>query len=91
MRVATSMMGYWAIPSFGDPTVWHRDFARGGMLPGVGDFTGDGRDDVVAYTRGTAAEVRVAPAVAGGFSATVRIWNRPFAPGIELPMPAVTW
>jgi hypothetical protein len=91
VRVATSMVGYWAIRSFGDPTVWHRDFARGVMLPGVGDFTGDGHDDVVAYTRGTAAEVRVAPATAGAFSTTVRIWNRPFAPGIELPMPAVTW
>ncbi|MFI7577753.1 S8 family serine peptidase [Micromonospora sp. NPDC049497] len=91
VRVALSMVGYWATRLFGDPTVWHRDFAGGVAVPGAGDFTGDGRDDVVAFTRGSAADVFVAPSTSGAFSADVRKWNDWFAHGTEVPMPSVLW
>lgn len=29
--------------------LWHAEFCRGDEMPGVGDFNGDGRDDVVAF------------------------------------------
>ncbi|MCX4390063.1 S8 family serine peptidase [Micromonospora peucetia] len=91
VRVATSMVGYWAVRSFGDPTVWHRDFASGATVPGAGDFTGDGRDDVIAFTRGQSADVLVAPSTGTAFATDVRRWNDSFAAGTEVPMPAVTW
>ncbi|GIJ76180.1 Repeat domain-containing protein [Micromonospora phaseoli] len=90
--VALSMVRSWSLRQFGTATVWHRDFASGVQVPGVGDFTGDGRDDVIAFTRGHAADVYVAPATAGSsFSTDVRRWSDWFAYGTEIPMPAVLW
>lgn len=90
--VALSMVRSWSLRQFEDATVWHRDFAGGVQVPGVGDFTGDGRDDVVAFTRGDAADVFVAPATTGrAFATDVRRWNDWFAFGTEIPMPAALW
>ncbi|MGQ9490606.1 MAG: FG-GAP repeat domain-containing protein [Anaerolineae bacterium] len=39
---------------------WHDFFCVGDEVCGVGDFNGDGADDVIAFTRGTAMDVYVA-------------------------------
>ncbi|MFV2116062.1 DUF2961 domain-containing protein [Micromonospora sp. LOL_025] len=68
---------------------WHDWFAVGDELPGIGDFNGDGRADVVTYTRGTRADTYVALSTGGGFGAGVR-WHDQFAPGTDLPRPSVS-
>ncbi|MFI0437367.1 FG-GAP repeat domain-containing protein, partial [Streptomyces eurythermus] len=49
--------------SFGDgrtaPT-WHGWFAPGGEFPYVGDYDGDGKDDIVTFTKGGTNDVWVA-------------------------------
>ncbi len=43
---------------FVSPAVkWQDYFAAGSEFPGVGDFNGDGRDDVVTFTDGSAQDV----------------------------------
>ena len=91
VAVATSMVAYWGLRLFADVTVWHRNFAGGVQVPGVGDFTGDGRDDVVAFARGTTADVFVTASTGAAFSPDVRLWSDFFAFGTWVPMPAVTW
>jgi FG-GAP-like repeat len=76
---------------FGAATRWHTDFGFGTEVPGVGDFTGDGRDDVVVFTRGQAANVYVAWSNGVGFVGTGVRWHDWFAFGVEIPMPAVLW
>ncbi|MEV4412781.1 S8 family serine peptidase [Catellatospora sp. NPDC049609] len=76
--------------SFATPTVWHTTFARGVALPGVGDFTGEGRADIVSFSRGYGAKVEVAPSARSFFSAS-RIWHPLFASGGAVPMPSSTW
>ncbi|MDX5459629.1 DUF2961 domain-containing protein [Micromonospora tulbaghiae] len=69
---------------------WHDHFAFGDELPGLGDFTGDGRADVVTYTRGLTADVYVAPSTGGGFGPPGNRWHDQFAPGTDLPRPSVS-
>ncbi|MET7747543.1 N-acetylmuramoyl-L-alanine amidase, partial [Micromonospora sp. NPDC005367] len=68
---------------------WHDNFAIGDELPGLGDFNGDGRADVVTFTRGTAADVYVALSGGGRFGPTANRWHDQFAPGTDLPRPSV--
>jgi hypothetical protein len=75
---------------FGPPAVWHYNFAGGVAVPGAGDFNGDGRDDLVAFTRGADADVYVTLAGLWNFGPT-RKWNDWFAFGSEVPMPASLW
>jgi len=42
--------------SFGSPQLWHGDFAIGDEVPMVGDFNGDGKDDVVYFHRGETSD-----------------------------------
>ncbi|MBQ1052890.1 hypothetical protein KBX50_31110 [Micromonospora sp. C51] len=63
----------------------HHNFAGGVAVPGAGDFTGDDRADVIAFTRGGAADVFVAPSTSVAFSADVRKWSDWFAYGTEVP------
>ncbi|MFI1197804.1 DUF2961 domain-containing protein [Micromonospora sp. NPDC020750] len=67
---------------------WHGYFAVGDELPGLGDFNGDGRMDVVTFTRGTTADVYVALSTGSEFGSRVR-WHDQFAPGTDLPRPSV--
>jgi len=67
---------------------WHDWFAVGDELPGIGDFNGDGKADLVTFTRGAGADVYVALSTGGGFGPGLK-WHDQFAPGTELPRPSV--
>ncbi|MCW3842473.1 FG-GAP-like repeat-containing protein, partial [Micromonospora yasonensis] len=70
---------------FGGGAKWHDLFALPGETPMTGDFTGDGRDDLITFTRGSLADVYVAPSTGGGLGATGK-WHDWFAPGSETPL-----
>ncbi|HEY0639064.1 MAG TPA: DUF2961 domain-containing protein [Pseudonocardiaceae bacterium] len=67
-----------------DGWLWHDSFAAGDQLPGLADVDGDGRDDLVAFTRGTAADVFVARSTGASFGASAT-WHGSFAVGTETP------
>ncbi len=71
---------------FGDGKLWHSSFAVGNEIPASGDFNGDGRDDIITFTRGAAADVWVSLSngVDGYLPATK--WHDHFAVGDEVPM-----
>ncbi|MEV6599196.1 VCBS repeat-containing protein [Actinoplanes sp. NPDC051346] len=64
---------------------WHNYFAVGTELPSVGDFNNDGRDDIVTFTRGAAADVYVATSNGSSFLGTGWKWHNYFAVGAEIP------
>jgi len=51
-----------------------------------GDFNGDGRDDIVTFTRGGAADVYVALSTGTAFAGTGVKWHDFFAVGNEIPL-----
>jgi VCBS repeat protein len=58
----------------------------GGGFSGVaGDFNGDGKDDIVTFTRGAAADVYVALSNGHQFVGTGVKWHNFFAVGSEIP------
>ncbi|MGW1062866.1 DUF2961 domain-containing protein [Micromonospora rubida] len=63
---------------------WGDGVATGSQLPALADVTGDGRDDVVVFTRGATADVLVRPSTGVGFGAG-GTWHGNFAIGTELP------
>jgi hypothetical protein len=73
-------------------TRWAGTFSVGpAAVPGAGDFNGDGRDDLVAFTRGASAQVHVTVSTGAAFSGDLRRWHSGFASATEIPMPAVLW
>ncbi|WP_255956059.1 DUF2961 domain-containing protein [Streptomyces odontomachi] len=68
----------------GDGVKWHDYFAAGTEIPAVGDFNGDGKDDIATFTRGDTADVYVALSTGTSFGAS-RIWHTHFAVGTEIP------
>lgn len=68
----------------GTGVLWHGNFASGQQTPLVGDFNGDGRDDIVSFTHGNTGDVDVSLSTGAGFAA-VRRWHDWFAPGAEIP------
>ncbi|MET7276931.1 DUF2961 domain-containing protein [Kribbella sp. NPDC005582] len=72
--------------AFGAGALWHPSFAIGTEIPATGDFNGDGRDDIVTFTRGATADVWVSLSngVDGFLPATK--WHDHFAVGDEVPM-----
>ncbi|GAA1401332.1 DUF2961 domain-containing protein [Catellatospora coxensis] len=68
---------------------WHDNFAIGTETPGVGDFDGDGRADVVTYTGGSAADVYVSLSDGGRFVQNGWKWHDGFATGTDLPRPGL--
>ncbi|MDX8048586.1 DUF2961 domain-containing protein [Lentzea sp. BCCO 10_0798] len=64
---------------------WHGFFAAGDEIPLVGDFNGDGRDDIVTFTRGDGGDVYVALSTGSSFAGTSEKWHDRFALGAETP------
>ncbi|MEV4755502.1 DUF2961 domain-containing protein [Micromonospora sp. NPDC049559] len=65
--------------------LWHTNFAVGNELAGAGDVDGDGRDDVVTFTRGSAADVFVSLSDGGRFVQNAWKWHDFFAVDAESP------
>jgi hypothetical protein len=79
--VATSQ--FWGL--FGPGTKWHDSFGCGEEVPLVGDFTGDGRADIVTFTRGWSCDVYVAKSTGTAFVDTAVKWHDIFACGLAVP------
>ncbi|WP_143175730.1 FG-GAP repeat domain-containing protein [Cryptosporangium aurantiacum] len=73
------------------PTPWLASWATREAVPGLGDFNGDGRDDVAAFTRGGRADVHVALSTGGSFRETPERWHEYFAAATEIPQPGILW
>ncbi|RLP91441.1 N-acetylmuramoyl-L-alanine amidase [Micromonospora sp. BL4] len=70
--------------SFGGGVKWHDWFAPGAEVAAVGDVNGDGRDDIVAFTHDTNADVYVALSTGTGFGPGVK-WHEYFSIPGEYP------
>jgi hypothetical protein len=69
---------------FGTATQWSSFFAPGTEVPLVGDFNGDGFDDIIAFTRGSTADVFVALSNGTTFDAPSK-WSDFFVQNAEIP------
>ena len=67
----------------GTAVKWHDFFGLPGETVLTGDFNGDGRDDIVAFTHGDLADVYVALSTGNGFGPSQK-WHDWFAPGAEV-------
>lgn len=77
--------------AFGPSQKWHDYFCLGNEIPGVGDFNGDGRDDLVTFVRdawpgASQGDVFVALSTGSAFSGTAVRWHSFFCVGNEIPM-----
>ncbi len=52
----------------------------------VSDFTGDGKDDIATFVRGTGGDVYVASSDGGKFVGDAKLWHDYFAVGAEVPL-----
>ncbi|WP_158888834.1 FG-GAP-like repeat-containing protein [Amycolatopsis anabasis] len=68
-----------------DAWKWHDHFALGNEIPAVGDFDGDGKDDIVTFTRGDLGDVYVSLSDGGKFVQDAWKWHDWFAPFAEIP------
>ncbi|MCW3842470.1 DUF2961 domain-containing protein [Micromonospora yasonensis] len=64
--------------------LWSGQVAGDGQVPVLADVDNDGRDDVVAFTGGTAADVWVSRSTGTAFGTAVK-WHDWFAAGTEVP------
>jgi hypothetical protein len=64
---------------------WHGHFAIDAETPDVGDYNGDGRDDIATFTGGTKADVYVATSTGVGFAGDSDLWHDFFAKDVEIP------
>jgi hypothetical protein len=75
----------------GTASVWNTDFAAYNEIPGVGDFNGDGRDDIAAFTRGDTADVYVSRSNGQRFTDVHLKWQDWMVAGGEVPAGGSTW
>jgi subtilisin family serine protease len=68
----------------GTGSKWHESFALNADYPVVGDFNGDGRDDIASFTRGTTEDVYVALSTGSSFG-PAQLWHENFAAGDAIP------
>ncbi|MBB4966728.1 FG-GAP-like repeat-containing protein [Saccharothrix violaceirubra] len=67
----------------GTSVKWHDFFSIGNETPLVGDFNGDGKDDIATFTRGDTSDVYVALSTGSGFSPS-SVWHNHFGIGGEI-------
>lgn len=65
---------------FGLGLAWNTDFCMHDEIPGIGDFNGDGRDDIVCFNR-SSGRVYVALSTKFGFEGERWQWNNDFCRG----------
>ncbi len=70
--------------AFGGSAKWHDYFSLSGEVPSVGDVNGDGRDDIITFTRDRLADVHVALSTGSGFGASQK-WQDFFGIAGESP------
>jgi hypothetical protein len=75
--------------NFGPSQRWHDYFCLGDELPAVGDFNGDGKDDIAAFVRDSSkgsarGDVYVAVSTGSGFGPG-QIWHGNFCLGDQIP------
>jgi FG-GAP-like repeat len=70
---------------FEPATTWHSHFALGNEVSAVGDFNGDGRDDIVTFTRRELGDVFVSLSDGTRFSQNASKWHERFALRNEIP------
>ncbi|WP_312885870.1 FG-GAP repeat domain-containing protein [Streptomyces physcomitrii] len=70
--------------SFGGGAKWHDFFAPRHEVTAAGDFNGDGKDDIVAFTHDAAGDAFVALSNGSSFGAGVK-WHDFLAPNGEFP------
>ena len=63
---------------------WHDYFSLDGEVPAVGDVNGDGKDDIITFTRDAAADVYVALSTGSSFAASAK-WHDFFGTAGESP------
>jgi hypothetical protein len=71
----------------GNGVLWDDYFAANSEIPAVGDFNGDGKDDIATFTRGTTADVYVATSDGTKFVGDSIKWHDAFAYNSEVPLP----
>jgi hypothetical protein len=75
---------------FTPATLWHRFFSLDSELPLVGDFNGDGKDDLVTFVQKPQAGMGSAPVWVslsqGDRFATSRVWHSFFSLAGEVPL-----
>jgi len=69
---------------FGPGVKWHDFFGLAGEVPAVGDVNGDGKDDIVTFTRGSLNDVYVALSTGTSFAASAK-WHDFFGLNGETP------
>ncbi|WP_406628853.1 FG-GAP-like repeat-containing protein [Amycolatopsis sp. WGS_07] len=71
----------------GTSVKWHDNFAFNDEIPAIGDFNGDGKDDIATFTRGDAGDVFVSLSDGGQFTGISVKWHDNFAFNNEVPAP----
>ncbi len=69
---------------FGTIRRWHGSFCHGSEYCEVGDFNGDGRDDIVAFTKGTGGHVWVSLSQSNNTFGQGTIWKSGFCLGSQV-------
>jgi hypothetical protein len=68
----------------GTRSKWHDWFCVGDEICKVGDVNGDGKDDIIAFTRSNTGDVWVATSNGSTFKRAAEVWNGWFCVGKEI-------
>jgi hypothetical protein len=69
----------------GNALMWDSDFGNAGQVTRTGDFNGDGKDDIIRFTRGTTGDAYVALSSGSGFGASSQ-WDSGFCLNDQIPL-----